>query len=81
MRAKKREVLFAIDSTEQFLERISPENKKLTCIDLHLPFFGRCETMQENYRSLHVRFDEDFVKMEFLSSTADLVPEEVLASL
>ena len=50
-------------------------------IDLHLPFFGRCDTMEENFRALHVRFDEDFAKMEFFSSQADFVPEEVLANL
>ena len=51
-----------------------------TCagIDLHLSFFGRCDTMQENFRALHVRFDEDFVKMEFFSSELANVPEEVL---
>ena len=37
--------------------------------------------MTENYRSLHMRFDEDFVKMEFFSSEAAFVPEEVLAGL
>ena len=48
---------------------------------MHLPFFGRCDTMQENFRALHVRFDEDFVKMEFFSAIAENVPEEVLGSL
>ena len=37
--------------------------------------------MQENFRALHMRFDEDFNKMEFFSSTAEFVPEEVLAGL
>ena len=37
--------------------------------------------MQENFRALHVRFDEDFNKMEFFSCEASLVPEEVLAGL
>ena len=37
--------------------------------------------MQENFRALHVRFDEDFVKMEFFSCEASLVPEEVLGAL
>ena len=50
-------------------------------IDLHLPFFGRCDTMQENFRALHMRFDEDFVKMEFFSAETSFVPEEVLAGL
>ena len=37
--------------------------------------------MEQNYRSLHVRFDEDFIKMEFFSAEAAFVPEEVLAGL
>ena len=53
----------------------------ITGIDLHLPFFGRCDTMQENFRALHMRFDEDFVKMEFFSAESSFVPEEVLAGL
>ena len=34
--------------------------------------------MQENFRALHMRFDEDFVKMEFFSAELAHVPEEVL---
>ena len=37
--------------------------------------------MSENYRALHMRFDEDFVKIEFLSSVDTFIPEEVLAGL
>ena len=37
--------------------------------------------MQENFRALHMRFDEDFNKMEFFSAEASFVPEEVLGSL
>ena len=49
-----------------------------TGVDLHLSFFGRCESMQENFRALHMRFDSDYNKMEFFSSDLAFVPEEVL---
>ena len=78
---QKRQVVFEIESQEQFLDKISPENTKLTCIDLHLPFFGRCDSMQENYRSLHMQFDEDFEKIEFLSASVENIPIEVIAAL
>ena len=37
--------------------------------------------MEQNYRNLHLNFDEDFKKMEFWSCEASLMPEEVLADL
>ena len=80
------------------MDKISPENGKLTCkyifdkelwligwfgigIDLHLPFFGRCDSMDENYRALQMKEDSDFKKLEFLSANAEIVPEEVLSAL
>ena len=37
--------------------------------------------MEQNYRSLHMRFDEDFVRMEFFSCPEEFIPEDVLANL
>ena len=37
--------------------------------------------MEENYRTMHVKFDEDFIKLEFLSSETAFIPEEVLSHL
>lgn len=48
---------------------------------MHLAWCGRCDTMEQNYRSLFMRFDEDFVRMEFFSVTEEFIPEDVLSSL
>ena len=37
--------------------------------------------MEQNYRNLFMRFDEDYAKMEFYSAVEDVIPEEVLAGL
>ena len=50
-------------------------------IDIHLGWCGRCDTMEQNYRSLHANFDEDYKFLEFLSASDDLIPEEVKANL
>ena len=78
---KLRDVLFTIESKDHFVEKISEENKKLICIDLHLGWCGRCDNMEQNYRNLHVKYDEDFVRMEFFSCVEEFIPENVLANL
>ena len=37
--------------------------------------------MEQNYRNLFMRFDEDFNKMEFFSCVEENLPEEILAGL
>ena len=37
--------------------------------------------MEQNYRSLFIRFDEDFARMEFFSAVEDNIPEEILNGL
>ena len=50
-------------------------------IDIHLAWCGRCDAMEQNYRSLYLMFDEDYQRMEFFSAVEEDVPEEVLAGL
>ena len=78
---KLRDVLFRCESEEHALEKISAENKKLICLDLHLAWCGRCDNMEQNYRNLHVKYDEDFVRMEFFSCVEEFIPENVLQNL
>ena len=37
--------------------------------------------MEQNYRSLYMKFDEDYARMEFYSAGQDCIPEDVLAGL
>ena len=78
---KLRDVLFTIESKDHFVEKISEENKKLICIDLHLGWCGRCDNMVQNYRALHLRHDEDFLGLEFFSASEEHIPEEVMEEL
>lgn len=50
-------------------------------IDAHLAWCGRCESMEQNYRALHMKLDEDFVRMEFYSAVEEFIPHEIIASL
>ena len=59
------------------MEKISEENKKLICIDMHLSWCGRCDNMEVNYRALHLRHDEDFLGLEFFSSDETFIPQEI----
>ena len=63
------------------MEKISAENKKLICIDVHLNWCGRCEAMEPNYRNLHMQFDEDYTCIEFFSASEEFIPEEILGGL
>ena len=53
----------------------------LVVIDLHLAWCGKCEIMEQNYRSLHMKYDSDYKFMQFFSCADNLVPEDVKASL
>lgn len=37
--------------------------------------------MEQNYRSLFMKFDEDYLRMEFFSAVEDVIPEDILANL
>ena len=37
--------------------------------------------MTHNYLSLHMKFDEDFERMEFFSASEEIIPEDVIAGL
>ena len=50
-------------------------------IETHLQWCGRCDSMEQNYRSLFMKFDEDYLRMEFFSASEEHVPEEILADL
>ena len=44
--AKLKQILFKIESTTEFLNKVDPENKKLTVIDVHLNWCGPCECIE-----------------------------------
>lgn len=37
--------------------------------------------MEQNYRNLFLRFDEDFLRMEFYSASEECIPEDIINSL
>ena len=50
-------------------------------IDCHLAWCGRCDSLEQNYRALVMKYDSDQKNMEFLSCSEEFVPEEVKANL
>ena len=37
--------------------------------------------MEQNYRSLHMKYDEDFLRMQFFSCSEEFIPAEVMAAM
>jgi hypothetical protein len=73
---QQKEIVSAIQSTEQFLELISPDNKKLIgkqshitnrliVIDVHLNWCGPCIVMYQNYRTIWYNYEEADKRLEF----------------
>ena len=77
----KQQVLFKNEDMEHFQEKTSTQNKKLICIDVHLGWCGRCSAMEQNYRNLHLKFDEDFEHLEFFSAAEEILPDEIMSTL
>ena len=50
-------------------------------IDIHLAWCGRCDSMEQNYRSLFLAYDENFARMEFFSCVEDHIPEDIISNL
>ena len=52
-----KQILFKIESQEQFMEIVGTTNKKLAIIDVHLAWCGNCSVMEQNFRTLFFGFD------------------------
>lgn len=76
-----KKILFEITSPEQFMEIISPENKKLAVIDVHLKWCGNCAVMEQNFRSLFFAFDNADNRLAFWTASEEVIPPEYLKGL
>ena len=50
----------------------------ITVIDLHLNWCGRCDCIEQNYRSLGAKHDG---RVEFYSASEDFIPEDIKTNL
>ncbi|TNV85355.1 hypothetical protein FGO68_gene1080 [Halteria grandinella] len=72
----QKEIIQAINSPEHFLELISPENKKLAVIDIHLTWCGPCVVMNQNYRTIWFNYEEADKRLEFYTIDSTVLPKE-----
>jgi thioredoxin 1 len=49
---KEKQIVFALNSGEEWAEVVNEENRKLVVIDVHLNWCGPCTVMNTNYRTL-----------------------------
>ena len=78
---QQKQILFKIESPEQFLELISPENKKLVVVDMHLNWCGACNCMESNFRSIFFELDSPDTRIAFYTASEDVIPEEIMTAL
>ncbi len=70
----QKQILFKIDSPEQFTELTSAENPRLVVIDLHLAWCSFCVTMEQNYRSMYFNFENAEQRIQFLTCSEENIP-------
>ena len=74
MPPKLKEIFLAVKDEDQWEEIISPENKKVTVVDLYFPSFGRCEVLDEALRALYMSIDDPEKKLQYFNVDLTKVP-------
>lgn len=62
----QKEYFIPIKDIDHWNSLVVPESKKLSVIDLHLPWCGSCTLMQSTYRSIALKIDEWEDRLQFL---------------
>ena len=70
----QKQILFKIDSPEQFNEITSAENHRLVIIDLHLAWCSFCGIMEQNYRSMYFNFENAEQRIAFYTCSEENIP-------
>ena len=77
----QKQIVFPIQSSEDFQALIAPENTKVLVIDLHQSWCGPCNTMENNYRALYFNIENAAERIGFHTCCEENAPQEVLTSL
>lgn len=70
----QKQILFPVASPEDYLAKISAENKRLVVLDLHLSWCGWCGVMEQNYRALYFAFENAEQRIEFCTAAEEAIP-------
>ena len=52
-----KQIVFPVESIDQFKELVNPENLRVTVIDFYLEWCGPCKVMDPNYRPMYFSYD------------------------
>eukprot|EP00826_Nyctotherus_ovalis_P047760 TRINITY_DN5539_c0_g4_i3.p1 TRINITY_DN5539_c0_g4~~TRINITY_DN5539_c0_g4_i3.p1 ORF type:complete len:121 (-),score=18.19 TRINITY_DN5539_c0_g4_i3:196-558(-) len=74
MPPKSKELFFPVKDEIHWNEITSPENEKVTFIDLYTPYFGRCEVLDEGLRTLFLMIDDADTKVQFFHADITKIP-------
>lgn len=76
-----KQILFKIDTPEQYAEITSAENSRLVVIDLHLAWCNACQIMEQNYRSMYFAYENADSRIAFYTAAEDAIPQDVMTGL
>lgn len=71
----QRDYYITLVDSSHFAALVHPEGKKLSVVDVHLPWCGPCNLMCGTYRSIALRIDEWEHRLQFLVADTDKVKE------
>ena len=77
MPPKAKELFYPVRDPDHWTELTSPDNNKVTVIDLYYPWFGRCDALDEALRGIYMNIDDPEKKLQYLYldlSKPDLKP-------
>lgn len=77
----QKQILFPINDADAFNAVISPENKKLVVIDLHMSWCGPCNIMEMNYRAMYFNFENADDRIGFYTCVEENIPQEIMTAL
>ena len=77
----QKQIVFPINDAEAFHQVISPENKKLAVIDLHMSWCGPCNIMESNYRAMYFNFENAEDRIGFFTCCEENIPQEISTAL
>ena len=75
----QKEIIFPIQSLEQFETITSADNKKLTVIDLYANWCGPCTVMEHCFRSLFFAHEDADKRLEFFTCDSTILGEDYTA--
>ena len=78
---KALQVVFSIDTPEEFEQKTSAENDKVAVIDFHLDWCGPCTQLEPSFRLMYFNIEDAKDRVEFLTAGETVYPEGTVAKM